>query len=74
MGSHGEYLLNPLTVGVGMDVARKVVILARECGLSAELESLQVDSLVPAALSSLSDVDEVMSRLPEVCGGIHSQP
>ena len=33
-----------------MDVARKVVIMARECDLPVELASLQVHSLVPAVL------------------------
>lgn len=50
----------------GMDVARKVVILAREIGLKIELEDVPVKSLVPSALSG-SDVsiDEFMKRLPD---------
>jgi aspartokinase/homoserine dehydrogenase 1 len=34
----------------GTDVARKVTILARECGLKVELEDVPVKSLVPDAL------------------------
>lgn len=34
----------------GMDVARKVAILAREIGLPLELDQVRVDSLVPAEL------------------------
>mmetsp|Transcript_5179 Transcript_5179/g.9034 ORF Transcript_5179/g.9034 Transcript_5179/m.9034 type:complete len:944 (-) Transcript_5179:1287-4118(-) len=50
----------------GMDVARKVVILAREVGLDVELEDVPVASLVPEALAG-SDVsiDQFMERLPE---------
>lgn len=50
----------------GMDVARKVVILAREIGLKVELADVPVKSLVPEALSG-SDVsiDDFMTRLPD---------
>ena len=47
----------------GKDVARKLVILARELGLSTELSEVEVDSLVPAELAAGS-VDEFMARLP----------
>ncbi|CAI7873818.1 unnamed protein product [Closterium sp. NIES-54] len=49
----------------GMDVARKVVILARECGLRLELDQVPVQSLVPEALQHVASVDEFMQRLPE---------
>jgi aspartate kinase len=48
----------------GMDVARKVVILAREMGLPLELEDVEIDGLVPDALAEGS-VDTFMERLPE---------
>ncbi|HEV7356762.1 MAG TPA: bifunctional aspartate kinase/homoserine dehydrogenase I [Steroidobacteraceae bacterium] len=48
----------------GMDVARKLIILGREMGLTLEMSDVQVEGLVPAALSRCS-VDEFMSRLPE---------
>lgn len=49
----------------GVDVARKLVILAREAGLSIGLDDVQVESLVPETLRS-AGVDEFMARLPEV--------
>ncbi|CAI5971248.1 unnamed protein product [Closterium sp. NIES-65] len=49
----------------GMDVARKVVILARECGLRLELDQVPIQSLVPEALQHVGSVDEFMQRLPE---------
>jgi aspartokinase/homoserine dehydrogenase 1 len=48
----------------GADVARKVTILARECGLELELADVPVRSLVPGALSEVS-VEEYLARLPE---------
>jgi len=47
----------------GMDVARKVTILAREMGVPLELSNVSVRSLVPDVLRSGS-VDEFLSSLP----------
>lgn len=49
----------------GRDVARKVIILAREMGLSLELDQISVESLVPAELMKVQSADEFMARLPE---------
>lgn len=49
----------------GMDVARKVTILARECGLDLELDAVPVQSLVPEPLRGCATADEYMARLPE---------
>lgn len=47
----------------GLDVARKLVILARELQMDIELDQVQVESLVPADLQAGS-VDEYLARLP----------
>jgi len=47
----------------GTDVARKLIILGREIGLSLELTDVKVESLVPAGLEQGS-IDEFMQRLP----------
>ncbi|MFQ5523441.1 MAG: bifunctional aspartate kinase/homoserine dehydrogenase I [Acidimicrobiia bacterium] len=46
----------------GMDVARKVVILAREMGMEVELEDLEIEGLVPEELAGGS-VDEFLTNL-----------
>jgi aspartokinase/homoserine dehydrogenase 1 len=48
----------------GMDVARKLIILAREMGLSLEIADVQVEGLVPQELVDCS-AEEFMERLPE---------
>lgn len=49
----------------GLDVARKLVILARERGTPAKLEAVQLESLVPEALRAVP-LDEFMARLGEL--------
>ena len=49
----------------GTDVARKLVILAREIGLDLELGDVELEGLVPESLRSAS-ADEFMARVPEV--------
>jgi aspartokinase/homoserine dehydrogenase 1 len=56
----------------GTDVARKLVILAREAGRELALEDVQVESLVPASLRQAS-VDDFMARLGEVDAGFDAQ-
>mgnify|MGYP006272680107 CR=1 FL=1 len=49
----------------GTDVARKLVILARELGMRLELSDVALEGLVPASLMACP-VDEFMARLPEL--------
>ncbi|URE00347.1 bifunctional aspartokinase homoserine dehydrogenase 1 [Musa troglodytarum] len=48
----------------GTDVARKVIILARESGLKLELSDIPVQSLVPEPLRACSSSDKYMQQLP----------
>ncbi|MEO6971032.1 MAG: ACT domain-containing protein [Chthoniobacterales bacterium] len=48
----------------GMDVGRKLVILAREMGLDLELDDVRIESLVPESLRE-SSLEEFLERLPE---------
>jgi aspartokinase/homoserine dehydrogenase 1 len=49
----------------GTDVARKLIILGREMGLSLELKDIELVGLVPPALAKVS-LEEFMDRLPEL--------
>ncbi len=50
----------------GVDVARKLVILARLCGLEvAGVDAFPVQSLIPKELSNVTSGDDFIRRLPE---------
>jgi aspartokinase/homoserine dehydrogenase 1 len=49
----------------GTDVARKLVILAREIGLDLELHEVELEGLVPESLQA-GDASEFLERVPEV--------
>lgn len=49
----------------GMDVARKILILSREAGLSLELSDIQVENLVPEACRGEMTVEEFLKKLEE---------
>ncbi len=50
----------------GMDVARKVVILAREAGFKLSLNDVKVESLVPKELESIPTAEGFLQRLTEM--------
>lgn len=49
----------------GMDVARKLLILARETRLPLELKDIKVQSLVPKVCAKAKSVNEFMQLLPK---------
>ncbi|GMH17358.1 hypothetical protein Nepgr_019199 [Nepenthes gracilis] len=49
----------------GTDVARKVIILARESGLKLELSDIPVQSLVPEPLKASASAEDFMQQLPQ---------
>jgi aspartokinase/homoserine dehydrogenase 1 len=55
----------------GMDVARKLTILAREMGESIEIGDFPVQNLVPEELRECS-IEEFLARLPEFDGEIEA--
>ena len=50
----------------GTDVARKMIILGRECGLAIEMQQVTVESLVPPQLANAKSAEDFMDQLPQV--------
>lgn len=50
----------------GLDVARKLIILAREVGLSVSLEDVEVNSLIPPALAKIESFDDFIKERDQI--------
>ncbi len=50
----------------GMDVAKKLVILAREIGFKANLEEVDVENLIPPTLRTLDSITQFNSKQSEL--------
>ena len=57
----------------GMDVARKCLILARECGIDIELEDIPVDSLMPKEANESEDLQAFFRLLKRYDKGFHER-
>jgi aspartokinase/homoserine dehydrogenase 1 len=57
----------------GTDVARKLLIIARESGLPLELKNIEVESVLPAGFAEGDSVDEFMTKLPSLDAAFNDQ-
>ena len=55
---------------MGMDVARKLVILGREAGLSLSLDDVEVEAVMPVSLAAEDDVEVFFKQLSQIDAGM----
>ncbi len=58
---------------LGTDVARKILIIARETGLSLELENIKVEPVLPPDFDCSGSVDEFLSNLSKTDSWMQSR-
>jgi aspartokinase/homoserine dehydrogenase 1 len=50
----------------GMDVARKLLIIAREVGMKLELENIEVEPVIPAGYAADADISDLVAELQKL--------
>lgn len=57
----------------GIDVARKILILARECGYPLEMEEVTVEPLLPGVCFSVKSIEEFYKELKKASLGLNQR-